>query len=69
MAPDQPKTPVHRYVDIPCPTRKHPRSLVAFRSHTVAAMFCIPCAMAWTEPTTRAQLHDVPHDKDDGRES
>ena len=61
--PDKPEIPqsntiVHRYVSIPCPTRKHPRSIVTFRNHTVAAMFCIPCEMAWTEPTTRLELRD-----------
>ena len=33
---------IHRYVDIPCPSGKHRRSIVTFRNHTVAAMFCIP---------------------------
>jgi len=60
---------VNRYVDIPCPTRKHQRSIVTFRSHNVAAMFCVPCEMAWTEPTTRAQLRELPSDNSDPRES
>ena len=47
---------ISRYVDIPCPTGAHPQSLVTFRNHTVAAMFCIPCEVAWTEPTSRPWL-------------
>jgi len=52
-------TLLQRYVNIPCPSGKHRRSLVTFRNHTVAAMFCIPCEMAWTEPTTHPQLREV----------
>ena len=44
-------TIVHRYVQVSCPTGRHERSLVTFRNHTVAAMFCIPCELAWTEST------------------
>ena len=47
------------YVEIPCPTRKHQRSVVTFCGHNVVAMFCIPCEMAWTEPATRAQLREA----------
>jgi hypothetical protein len=50
---------IHRYVDIPCPSGKHRRSIVTFRNHTVAAMFCIPCEHAWTEPTTRQELRHL----------
>ncbi len=50
---------VQRYVNIPCPARKHRRSVVTFRNHTVAAMFCIPCEVAWTELTTHPALRDV----------
>jgi hypothetical protein len=52
-------TLVHRYVEIPCPSGKHQRSLVTFRNHTVAAMFCVPCEHAWTEPTTRTELRHL----------
>ena len=55
---------VHRYVDIPCPSRKHLRSLVTFRNHTVAAMFCIPCEYAWTELTSHRALLNMPLDKE-----
>lgn len=50
---------VHRYVNIPCPSGKHHRSVLTFRNHTVAALFCIPCEVAWTESTTRPELRDV----------
>jgi len=52
-------TIVQRYVNIPCPSGKHKRSVVTFRNHTVAAMFCIPCEVAWTESTTHPGLRDV----------
>ena len=55
---------VHRYADIPCPSGKHARSLVTFRNHTVAAMFCIPCEHAWTEVTTHPLLLNMPIDKE-----
>ena len=54
-----PNTLIHRYVHIPCPAGKHKRSIVTFRNHTVAAMFCIGCEQAWTEPTSRAELRDI----------
>ena len=48
-----------RYVNIPCPSGRHRRSVVTFRNHSVAAMFCIPCEVAWTEPTTHPELRDM----------
>jgi hypothetical protein len=51
-----PDTLIHRYVDISCPSGAHQRSLVTFRNHSVAAMFCIPCGVAWAEPTSRKEL-------------
>jgi hypothetical protein len=54
----------HRYVDIPCPSGKHQRTLVTFRDHTVAAMFCVPCEYAWTEATTHPALFAMPIDKE-----
>jgi hypothetical protein len=59
MDSDTPNSLVHRYANIPCPSGKHQRSVVTFRNHTVAAMFCIPCEVAWTEPTSRAELRDL----------
>ena len=56
-------TIVHRYVDIPCPSGKHQRSIVTFRNHNVAAMFCIPCEAAWTELTTHPQLRNIGLDR------
>ena len=53
----RPNSIVHRYVKIPCPTGKHEQSIVTFRNHTVAAMFCIPCELAWTQSTTHPELH------------
>ena len=65
MSPNQPSnTIVHRTVDIPCPSGKHSHSLVTFRNHTVAAMFCIPCEHAWTEPTTHPVLLNMPLDRE-----
>jgi hypothetical protein len=56
---DDPNVIVNRYVDIPCPSGKHRRSIVTFRNHSVAAMFCIPCEHAWTEPTDQPALQDL----------
>ena len=65
MAQDPPaNTLVHRYADVTCPTGKHSRSLVTFRNHMVAAMFCIPCEVAWTEPTSHAALANLSLDRD-----
>jgi hypothetical protein len=50
---------VHRVVPIPCPSGKHRSSIVTFRNHTVAAMFCIPCEHAWTEPTSHPKLQSI----------
>ena len=47
---------VHRQVNVPCPRRIHQQSIVTFRNHTVAAMFCIPCEVAWVELTSRSEL-------------
>jgi hypothetical protein len=50
---------LQRYVDIPCPSGKHPRSLVTFRNHNVAAMLCIPCEVAWIETSKNLEMKDV----------
>jgi hypothetical protein len=42
--------PTFRYVNIPCVTRKHRRSLVTYRYRKVATMMCIPCDQMWTVP-------------------
>ena len=55
---------VHRMVDVPCPSGKHQRSLLTFRNHTVAAMFCMPCEYAWTEPAIHPALVNMPIDKE-----
>ena len=47
-------------VPIPCPSGKHPESVVTFRNHNFAAMLCIPCEHAWTEPASHAVLQDLP---------
>jgi hypothetical protein len=47
----------HRYVNIPCPNGKHPRSIVTFRDDAVAVMFCIPCEQVWTELTSHPEIH------------
>ena len=59
MDSPNPNTLIHRYVDIPCPTGKHKRSVVTFRNHTVAAMFCIPCEVAWTQSTDHPGLRII----------
>ena len=51
-----------RYVSIPCPSGKHKQSVLTFRNHNTAAMFCIPCEVAWTEPTNHPELRDVAPD-------
>ena len=51
-----PNVLVHRQVDVPCPSGKHPQSIVTFRNHTVAVMFCVPCEEAWTEPITHPEI-------------
>jgi hypothetical protein len=56
---DSPNTPLPRYVNVPCPSKKHSRSVLTFRDHTVAAMFCIPCEHAWAEPTTHPELRSI----------
>lgn len=52
----RPNTIIHRRVNIPCPSGKHKQSIVTFRNHTVAAMFCIPCEVAWTTSTSHPEL-------------
>ena len=58
---------VNRHVNVPCPSGKHQRSLVTFRNHSVAAMFCIPCEVAWTESTDHPELREVALDTADER--
>ncbi len=62
MATGHEETRVLRYVSIACPSGKHARSVVTFRDHSVASMFCIPCEAAWTEPTTHPRLRNLPTD-------
>jgi hypothetical protein len=54
---------VHRQVNISCPSGKHRRSLVTFRNHAVAVMFCLPCEQAWTEPTSHPEIQALPIDR------
>jgi hypothetical protein len=54
---------VHRYVEVPCPSGKHKRSVCTFKDHSVAAMFCIPWEHAWTEPTSHPALHNIRLDR------
>lgn len=64
MAPDQPSNVlVHRQVNVPCPSKKHSRSIVTFRNHAVAVMFCIPCEAAWTELTTHPEIQAMALDR------
>jgi hypothetical protein len=55
----EPTGPPNRYVRIACPSGKHKRSMVTFRDHAVAAMFCVPCEHAWTEQTTHPELRAI----------
>ena len=55
----EPNTLDSRYVKISCPSGKHLRSIVTFRNHTVAALFCIPCEVPWTMPTSHPELRDI----------
>lgn len=48
------------YVPVSCPSKKHPQSIVTFRSPTIAAMFCIPCDHAWAEDTSHPALVNLP---------
>ena len=64
MAPSQPENVlVHRQVHVPCPSGKHQQSIVTFRDHTVAVMFCVPCEHAWTEPVIHAEIQAMPIDR------
>ena len=54
---------VDRYVNLPCPSGRHERSILTFRNHTVAALFCIPCEQAWTEPTSHPAIQAIPVDR------
>ena len=58
---------VNRHVNVPCPSGKHQRSLVTFRNHSVAVMFCIPCEAAWTEATDHLELREIGLDTADER--
>ncbi len=50
---------LQRCVDVPCPSGKHQRSMLTYRSDSIAAMFCVPCQKGWTEPTTHPALRDL----------
>ena len=63
MAQLPPNSLDNRYVDIPCPSGKHARSLVTFRNHAVVAMFCIPCEVSWTERTEHPLLTGMHRDE------
>ena len=64
MATSQPDNSlVQRYVNVPCPSGLHYRSIVTFRNHTLAVMFCIPCEQAWTEPTTHPEIQGLGIDR------
>ena len=64
MAPSQhDNVLVHWQVNIPCPSGKHAQSVVTFRNHIVAVMFCLPCEEAWTEPITHPQIRVMQIDR------
>jgi len=60
---DEPHSVVHRYVKIPCPSGKHARSIVTFRDHTVASMFCAPCDVAWDQSIDHPELQHLRLDR------
>lgn len=63
MSPEIPQNSlVHRYANIPCVTGKHQTSIVTFKNHSVAVMFCIPCEDVWTVPTTHPELKHIERD-------
>jgi hypothetical protein len=51
-----------RTVDVHCPSGKHQQSVLTFRSHELAAMFCVPCQKGWTETVTHPALRDLATD-------
>ena len=46
-----------------CPTGKHAKSMVTFRNHMIAVMFCVPCELGWTESTSHPELRALPIDR------
>jgi hypothetical protein len=60
-SPDNPRD--LRYVNIPCPSGLHDRSIVTFRDYVTAVMFCINCEQAWTEPTSHPELRAMVVDR------
>jgi hypothetical protein len=48
------------FVRIPCPSGKHQHSILTFKNHTVAALFCLPCEHAWTEAASHPELSALP---------
>ena len=54
---------VHRYVNIPCPGGMHETSIVTFKNHSLAVMFCIPCEAVWTVPTNHPELEHIDRDR------
>ena len=64
MASSQPSNVlVHRQVNVPCPSGIHLQSIVTFRNHTVAVMFCVPCEAAWTEAITHPDIQAMAIDR------
>ena len=56
---------VRRLVKISCPSGKHSETLVTFRNHSVAAMFCFQCEVAWTESVRHPELAEMERDETD----
>jgi hypothetical protein len=51
-----------RFVEIPCPSGKHQRSIVTFRNHFIAVLFCVSCEHGWTESADHPALQQIPVD-------
>ena len=66
MAPSQSDNQnvlVHRQVNSPCPSGKHTQSIVTFRNHVVAVMFCLPCEHSWIERTSHPEIQAMVIDR------
>ena len=58
-----------RYVDIPCPSGKHHRSVVTFRNYTVAVLFCPSCEHGWVESGDHPSLSLLDIKRSEGSEN
>lgn len=57
------------YVDIPCLSGKHQRSMVTFRNSFVAVMFCPSCEHGWIESGDHPSLSLIDIKRSEGQET